>query len=681
MTSLSGGNLGSVAQKRKGPGVLSELSKSRLESWTQVSCPCCVSERIDPLVLIQLGEQVQVSTKKWLIKLLGAAQRDGGAALLAHPGEDPSGDIIVVSAPRCTLLHATEELGLCKTHNNGDMENFSYHDRDNFKNNDDMRKFLTLAERQYIIKYELDSLRAAKELSIPGLPVNLASIKARDNIYRKLLKAGVIVDMFPLHEREKLHALGKQWYSTRQLFQPLDAVQEYFGDAVAFYFSFLDFYTWSLIPPALLGLALFLFFGGYEAKNIESGTEVTPEGDDLTSVSGHMILAVFSMLWSTVVMEMWKRRSISLSYRWGSQNLAERFTEPRPSYHGELGVNPVTGRVEPLFPDWLRQLRIALVSLPVVLMFLGMVVLGMFGFYQAEALVQWVHKDWDSLLSNVLLYLPSLVHIIYTNVLGNMYQTVAMALSEWENHREESAFQNHHTVKVLLFTFFNNFAVLFHIAFYKQDLLLLRKRLASLLVVTQLINQVTEVAIPFIVDRLLSAPQRKEKEDDPQVDKLRAQRSLPPFPGLFSEYIELLVQFGYLSLFSCVYPPTAILLLLNNLTEIRGDAFKICRLFRKTFSAPVADMGVWQTAFEILSFVSVISNCWLLLLSPRLRGFCQQGGLSSRNILLLAILVEHVLILIKMVLAFLIPDEPDWVRIKREQIEFRSMQALGQQKQ
>lgn len=56
-----------------------------------------------------------------------------GAALLAHPGEDATGDIIIVSAPRCTLLRATEELGLCKTYKDGDMAAFSYHDRDNFK--------------------------------------------------------------------------------------------------------------------------------------------------------------------------------------------------------------------------------------------------------------------------------------------------------------------------------------------------------------------------------------------------------------------------------------------------------------------------------------------------------------------------------------------------------------------
>lgn len=98
-----------------------------------------------------------------------------------------------------------------------------------------------------------------------------------------------------------------------------------------------------------------------------SGVQADPE----PAVSGHMFQAVFSMLWSTVVMELWKRRSSSLSYRWGTLHLAERFAEPRPGFHGDLGVNPVTGRVEPLFPDWQRDLRMALVSVPVVGMFLG----------------------------------------------------------------------------------------------------------------------------------------------------------------------------------------------------------------------------------------------------------------------------------------------------------------------
>lgn len=103
-----------------------------------------------------------------------------------------------------------------------------------------------------------------------------------------------------------------------------------------------------------------------------SGPQAADDQDDPGLViSGHMVQAVFSMIWSTVIMELWKRRSSSLSYRWGTMSLAERFAEPRPGFHGELGVNPVTGRMEPLFSEWQRELRMALVSVPVVGLFLG----------------------------------------------------------------------------------------------------------------------------------------------------------------------------------------------------------------------------------------------------------------------------------------------------------------------
>ncbi|XP_029951269.1 anoctamin-10 [Salarias fasciatus] len=669
--------------KPAGGSLLSRLSATvSAPGWSKVSCPCCMSERVEPLVMVQLRADVGPETKRWLLRLIGASQKDGGAGLLAHPGEDATGDIIVVSAPRCTLLRATEELGLCKTYQNGEMEAFSYNDRDNFKDSENMEEFLTLAERQYMVKYELDGLRAQRDLRIPGLP-DSCTLHKRDNIWQKLGSVGVIVDTFPLHNTGQLTDLSKAWYSGNQLAQPLDSVNRYFGSSVAFYFSFLDFYTWSLLPPALLGLLITYFSASVQKEVVESvsGSQGSGDQDDSgPGVSGHMLQAVFSMLWSTVFMELWKRRSASLSYRWGTLHLAERFAEPRPGFHGDLGVNPVTGRVEPLFPEWQRDLRMAVVSVPVVGLFLGLVVFGMTGFYWGEALAQQLTEDWGSLLSQTLLFLPSILHIVYTNMLATAYRKVAQFLTEFENHREESAFQNHLTAKVLVFTFFNYFAVLFHIAFFKQDVPLLRKRLSSLLIITQLINQVTEVVIPFLVDRFISAPHRTEREDDPQEDKFRNQGKLPPFPGLFGEYIELLVQFGYLSLFSCVFPLTAVLLLLNNLTEIRSDAYKICKLFRKPFCPPVANMGVWQIAFEVLSFVSVVSNCWLLLLSPQLQRMGEEGGMSGTNLLLAAVLVEHVLIFIKIIMSVLIPDEPDWIRKKREHIEYSSMQALRQQK-
>lgn len=116
----------------------------------------------------------------------------------------------------------------------------------------------------------------------------------------------------------------------------------------------------------------FLLEGEFQTEIMESlsgSSDSRVEHDSI--VSGHTVQAVFSVLWSTVVMELWKRRSSTQSYRWGTLHLAERFAEPRPGFQGNIGVNPVTGRVEPLFPEWQRDLIIAAVSLPAVGVFLG----------------------------------------------------------------------------------------------------------------------------------------------------------------------------------------------------------------------------------------------------------------------------------------------------------------------
>lgn len=55
----------------------------------------------------------------------------------------------------------------------------------------------------------------------------------------------------------------------------------------------------------------------------------------------------------------------------------------------------------------------------------------MTGFYWGEAQVQQLNKDWDSLLSQTLIYMPSVLHIVYTNVLATVYRTVALSLTEF----------------------------------------------------------------------------------------------------------------------------------------------------------------------------------------------------------------------------------------------------------
>lgn len=51
---------------------------------------------------------------------------------------------------------------------------------------------------------------------------------------------------------------ASMWHcATHLLVQPLDNIAEYFGESVAFYFAYLEFYTQWLILPAICGLIVF----------------------------------------------------------------------------------------------------------------------------------------------------------------------------------------------------------------------------------------------------------------------------------------------------------------------------------------------------------------------------------------------------------------------------------------
>lgn len=74
-----GGISSKTAQHLKEKTTLTKLSAvSAGVGWTKVSCPCCVSQQVEPLVLVKLGEKVSPETKRWLLRLIGAPQKDGG---------------------------------------------------------------------------------------------------------------------------------------------------------------------------------------------------------------------------------------------------------------------------------------------------------------------------------------------------------------------------------------------------------------------------------------------------------------------------------------------------------------------------------------------------------------------------------------------------------------------------
>lgn len=74
-------------------------------------------------------------------------------------------------------------------------------------------------------------------------------------------------------------------------------------------------------------------------------------------------------------------------------------------------------------------------------------------YFDLEVWALGLHENSGSEWTSVLLYVPSIIYAIVIEIMNRLYRYAAEFLTSWENHRLESAYQNHLILKVLVFNF------------------------------------------------------------------------------------------------------------------------------------------------------------------------------------------------------------------------------------
>lgn len=161
------------------------------------------------------------------------------------------------------------------------------------------------------------------------------------------------------------------------------------------------------------------------------------------------------------------------------------------------------------------------------------------------------------------------------------------------------------------------------------------------------------------------------------ISQAEIESSYYKYDGTFSDHLEMLVQMGYVVLFSAAFPLAGVCALANNLLEIRSDAFKLAHVHQRPFGQRVANIGTWQNALSFLSLAAVIVNCALIGMSGQVSRLWP--GLTPIQTVILIVALEHVMLGLRTALTWLLPELPSWLAAEIARAEHcrREMQCKG----
>ena len=130
-----------------------------------------------------------------------------------------------------------------------------------------------------------------------------------------------------------------------------------------------------------------------------------------------------------------------------------------------------------------------------------------------------------------------------------------------------------------------------------------------------------------------------------------AQLGLAEYGGVFDEYLELVVQFGYATLFVSAFPLAPVFACVNNFIEIRVDGWKMCQNTKRPWPKGAEDIGTWESVLTVVAILGTITNS--IMITQTSPAFT---NVTSSYRLVAFVVLEWILIGAKIVLMSVIDD-------------------------
>ncbi|KAI1461553.1 DUF590-domain-containing protein [Annulohypoxylon moriforme] len=510
-----------------------------------------------------------------------------------------------------------------------------------------------------------------------------------------------VLSIFPLHN----HAFNRQWikeWSSRYFLsdKDLDQIRDKFGESVAFYFAFLQSYFAFLIFPAAFGFGAWLILGRYS-----------------------WFFGIVNSLWTIIFFEWWKKKEVDLAVQWGVRGVS-RIQRPRTQFRWDHeAADPITGEAVKVYSP-IKRLQTQLLQIPFALGCLALLgALYVFCF----SIEIFLGEIYNGPFKSYLTFTPTIILTAGLPALSTILGNFAETLTDRENYETVDKHHSALVQKLFIINFITSYTPLFLSAFVYMpfgNLLVpyldifkataekfsngdsistqsfqvnpdrLRNQMIYFTVTAQIVNFALEVVVPYVkrkafqeVEKVQSKGKAPAPNDVPEehafLERVRNEAQLDVY-DVTVDYREMIVQFGYLSLFSVIWPLTPLCFFVNNWVELRSDAMKIAVTTQRPIPWRADSIGPWLNSLGFISwFGSLVSSAIVYLFSDEAEG---PGGDPSNIVLwglLLSILLsEHVYLAAQFIVRYTLSqmDSPGLQMERAERFSMRKQvleESLG----
>jgi len=489
---------------------------------------------------------------------------------------------------------------------------------------------------------------------------------------RRYLKNGSIQAFFPLHDDPKvLDHIEHRWVSIKSIHDvfkdpPYHVIREYFGEKIGLFFMFEKHYGSWLIYPAVVGLPMQIavwYTGNYDLDALPA-------------------LAFFTALWAVFLTEFWKRKEATKALEWGTYGIEDN--EPdRPDFKGSMQPSPIDGKMIKIFPNSRFVFNMS-ISLSVVFLLAASAVGVVIGIYIMRASLRKELGDNVQLLASIL----NTLQIQFFDFVFNTW--LAYVLTDFENHRTDTQYQDSILAKLFAFQFVNAYSSFFYLAFVANSqpvpdganddavgecggptcMAPLSTNLAIIFGSRLATAAATKVLMPMILKKLAD---RNKGQDDPDTEEdeevLEAKKTEPekqmelaPYDPLIvniQSYMELAIQFGYVALFVTALPIAPFFAYISVLFDLRASAFQLLKSYQRPEAQAAEDIGAWQTIFEVIGGASILTNAGIMIFT-----MTTFNSYSTEGRFFMFIGFQWVCIGLQVLIAAAIPDIPEKVTVQ-----------------